>query len=207
MPLILARHAESTWNRQGRLTGCSDAPLTPRGEAQARAAGRRLAQEVSVLDAVHTSDLARAGRTAQLMLEAMGRPGIPVGVRPLLRERALGVLEGLTKEEVRGQWGNEQRKRWRDDPNSAPPGGETIRAAEQRFLICWHRDIVADLIDGRSVLVVAHAGTIRAILGHLGYPPSRLGNAAWVAVPTEAVRCGPSGAACPPPSAVATLAT
>ncbi len=206
MPLILARHAESTWNRQGRLTGCSDPPLTPRGEAQAAAAGRKLAREGPVVGAVHTSDLARAGRTAQLMLDAMRLPGVPVGVHPLLRERALGVVEGLTKEAVKVQWGNEQRKRWRDDPSSAPPGGETIRAAEQRFLACWHRDILAGLFDGRSVLVVAHAGTIRAILGHLGYPPARLGNASWVAVPTEAVRCGPPGAACPPPTTVATLA-
>src|SRR5579864_7967823 len=72
--LVLLRHGESTWNAENRFTGWVDVDLTPKGEDEAKRAGRLLAEEQGrglELKVVHTSVLTRAVRTADLALEVM----------------------------------------------------------------------------------------------------------------------------------------
>jgi 2,3-bisphosphoglycerate-dependent phosphoglycerate mutase len=68
MRLVLLRHGESTWNLENRFTGWTDVDLTPKGEEEAREAGRLMADEGFDFGIVHTSVLLRAIRTADLTL-------------------------------------------------------------------------------------------------------------------------------------------
>src|SRR4051812_30599582 len=89
--LVMVRHGETAWNAQGRIQGHIDVALNELGEAQAEAVGKRLACEQ--FDAVYASDLQRAYRPACPAVRE-GRRAIVKDRR--LRERHLGVLQGLT---------------------------------------------------------------------------------------------------------------
>src|SRR5690349_5142837 len=93
--LLVVRHGETTWNREGRIQGHRDSPLTGRGLAQARATAARLAGERA--GALYSSDLGRAQQTAR---EVAAATALPVRLDDGLRERAFGILEGLTWEEI-----------------------------------------------------------------------------------------------------------
>src|SRR5580765_6857553 len=93
--LVLVRHAESTWNAEGRWQGHADPPLSDAGRAQAEALAEDLAGER--FDAVYTSDLARAAQTAEIIARRFGLPAVS---DPALREVDVGSWSGLTREEV-----------------------------------------------------------------------------------------------------------
>ncbi len=96
MRLLLIRHAESTGNRQGRLQGRADFPLTERGRRQAQ----ELATVLSRLPVavVCSSPIRRALNTA----EAVAGPlGLKVEVQAALQEYDFGELSGLTWPEIR----------------------------------------------------------------------------------------------------------
>ncbi len=59
--MVLVRHGQTEWSRDGRHTGSSDIPLTPEGEADARSLSERLRRPFGL---VLTSPLVRAARTA-----------------------------------------------------------------------------------------------------------------------------------------------
>lgn len=94
MDIYLVRHGETEWNSAARLQGRMDSPLTPRGRAQARAAGRALARLGLAGLPLWVSPLGRAMATAAILAEevALG----PVTVEPRLQEVGLGAWEGLT---------------------------------------------------------------------------------------------------------------
>src|SRR4051812_32922694 len=97
MPLLyLVRHGETAFNRESRWQGHRDTTLTAFGEAQARAAARRLEREHPT--ALYTSPLTRALRTATVIGNAVGLEPEP---RDDLREVDVGSWEGLTADEVR----------------------------------------------------------------------------------------------------------
>ena len=89
--LILVRHGETEWNREHRMQGHRDSPLSETGWAQARRLGGRLKDET--FGALYSSDLGRARNTAQSVADATGHEII---VDARLRERHFGVFEGLT---------------------------------------------------------------------------------------------------------------
>ena len=196
MALVLVRHGESTWNAAGLLTGWGDPPLTARGRAQARQAGGRLAAGGAVVDVVHTSALRRARQTAGLLLAAAGQPQVPVRADWRWNERHWGALEGLTKADVVARWGNERRRRWRDDPAAVPPpldaadprhpaldpryrrvapgllpAGESLQCAAHRVLGAWHELAVRDLDAGRTVVLVGHQAVLTAVAAHVSGAP------------------------------------
>src|SRR5512146_1975470 len=90
--LILARHGEASGNREMRYLGRTDAPLTERGEAQAR----QLAAALSgfPIATVYSSPLQRAERTAAAIAEMLGLPVVP---RDDLREQDFGTWENRTR--------------------------------------------------------------------------------------------------------------
>ena len=92
--LLLVRHGETDWNAEGRLQGHTDTPLNDYGRRQARTLADELAGEP--IDAVYSSDLARARETAEIV---GGRLGLTVVVDPGLREKNWGSWEGLTPAE------------------------------------------------------------------------------------------------------------
>jgi 2,3-bisphosphoglycerate-dependent phosphoglycerate mutase len=169
MECWLVRHGESTWNSERRLQGSLDAPLSPRGLAQASALAAGLGD--LRFDALYTSPLQRARDTAAAC-------GARLGLEPValheLREIGLGDWEGLTLDTVETRDGDHYR-RWLEAPVDHPaPGGEAMAALADRV-----RSALAGLCaahpEGR-VLVVSHGGVISsALCGWLGRPL----NAIW----------------------------
>ena len=93
--IMLARHGETDWNREGRWQGHSDQPLNATGIAQAQALARRLAGEE--IAALYTSDLLRAAQTAAEVTRTTGLEAI---LTPRLREVDVGDLVGLDRAEA-----------------------------------------------------------------------------------------------------------
>src|SRR6516162_10149620 len=149
--LILLRHGETEWSRDGRHTGLTDVPLTLEGEATAAALAPVLAGRD--ICAACTSPLQRAARTATLAGLAGAKQD------PDLREWDYGGYEGVTTSQIR-----EQRPGWylwRDGviPGDADHPGETIeqvahRVGQQRSCPCEHpADPAGHLLDGLAGVV------------------------------------------------------
>lgn len=147
--IILIRHGETEWNRERRMQGHTDTPLTDAGLAQAEALGRRLAG--SRFAALYSSDLSRAWHTAVVIA---GRTGHEVIADPRLRERAFGIFEGLTAEEMEARHPEEFERFQSRDPDYVIPGGESAREFHSRCLACL-ADIAQRHSDG-SVVVITH---------------------------------------------------
>lgn len=159
--ILLARHGETDWNRDGRVQGHSDPPLNEMGRLQALALAEALA--VRPLTAVYSSDLARARETAAAVATPLG---LDVHADPDLREKFFGSWEGLTDVEIAKRFPAAARGQWGD--------GETTEDVAQRALAALGR-IVAAHPDG-TVLVVSHGGAIRAMLHHHGVDHGPIGN-------------------------------
>jgi len=100
MTILLVRHGETEWNRARRYQGWSDSPLTPRGEAQAAAVGRRLSTlPEAAAAAIVASPLGRARRTAEIIAAQLGRLS-PPHLDDRLREISLGGWDGLGRAEI-----------------------------------------------------------------------------------------------------------
>ena len=95
---VFLRHGESIGNAQSRWQGQSDYPLTEKGRAQAQALAERWKSEGAKFDLIIVSPLGRAKETAEIIAPAVGAP---LEFDPILLERHIGEMEGLTAEEVR----------------------------------------------------------------------------------------------------------
>jgi probable phosphoglycerate mutase len=143
--LLLARHGETDWNRQGRWQGWADPPLNELGREQARVLAEQLRS--TPFDAVYSSDLRRAHETAQIV----GAPhGVEVRIERDLREIDVGSWSGLTRAEI--------AKRF---PDGLRPDGETREQHAERVLAAVTR--IARENEGRRVLIVTHGGTLRTL--------------------------------------------
>jgi probable phosphoglycerate mutase len=154
--IVLVRHGETAWSREGRHTGRTDVPLTDHGRAQARELAGLL--EGWTFDAVLVSPLGRARDT----LAALGRPE-PATVLDDLREWDYGDDEGRTTAEIR-----EARPGW-TVWGAGPEGGETALDVAGRVARVLHQ---AGRHEG-DVLVVAHGHVLRVLVARwLGLPPT-----------------------------------
>ncbi len=176
--VYLARHGEVLHAAEGRFFGHTDIALSPAGQTQAAALGRRLGAEP--IDAVYASDLTRARESAAPLAAARGTDVVPVAP---LREMAMGRWEGLTFAEIHARE-PELCARWLADPFAMPfPEGEGVADLHARAVPAL-RDVVSRHA-GHRIAVVGHGGTNRVILADaLGLPLQnifRLGQdyAAW----------------------------
>jgi broad specificity phosphatase PhoE len=170
--LFLFRHGETDWNRAGRLQGHTDTPLNATGLAQAAALTERLRPHR--LDAVVSSDLARAWTTGRIVAEGLG---VPLIREPLLREAQIGEAEGLFWPEVKSRFGDTLTERWFTDDDAAFPGGETGLETRTRGLAALRR-ITAEQPYGR-LGVSTHSAMVRQLMKHAlppGSPPARTRN-------------------------------
>jgi 2,3-bisphosphoglycerate-dependent phosphoglycerate mutase len=190
--LVLLRHGESEWNSKGLFTGWVDVGLAAKGVQEAAAAGRMLVDAGLQPSVLHTSVLTRAISTAAGALEAAGLSWLPVRRSWRLNERHYGALQGKDKAQTREEFGDVQFMTWRrsydvppppladDDPLSPVgdpryaalppelmPRTECLRDVVGRLLPYWYDAIVPDLAAGRTVLVVAHGNSLRALVKHL----------------------------------------
>ena len=169
--LILIRHGQSVWNAENRFTGWTDVDLSDKGVKEAEEAGNELRNQV--IDVIHTSDLIRAKRTAEIVIRANVSSKDTVTKSDWrLNERNYGTLQGLNKAETAEKHGAEQVHIWRRSFDVAPPEGESLEMTAKRTIPYFEEEIIPDLESGVSVLVSAHGNSLRSIVMHIeGIPP------------------------------------
>lgn len=165
--LILIRHGQSVWNASNRFTGWTDVDLSDKGVIEAEEAGRQLS-DISI-DVVHTSDLIRAQRTAEIVMQHNESSGedVPTRYDWRLNERHYGSLQGLNKAETAEKHGVEQVHIWRRSFDAPPPEGESLEMTAERTIPYFTEEIIPDLESGKNVLVSAHGNSLRSIVMHI----------------------------------------
>ncbi|GBE43262.1 2,3-bisphosphoglycerate-dependent phosphoglycerate mutase [bacterium BMS3Bbin10] len=162
--LVLVRHGQSEWNAKNLFTGWQDVDLTEQGIAEARRAGEMLKSAGLHFDIAFTSDLVRAQKTLDLILEELGQSGLETIRDQKLNERDYGDLVGLNKAETAEKYGAEQVHIWRRSYDVAPPGGESLKDTAARTLPYFEANILPRVLKGESVIVSAHGNSLRAIV-------------------------------------------
>ncbi len=190
--LILLRHGESQWNALNLFTGWVDVDLSEKGVLEAKRGGELLKEKNLIPNSLHTSVLNRAIKTSELALESAGIKEIPTKRSWRLNERHYGALQGLNKKDTLEKYGEEQFMLWRRsydvppppiDPNdkyaqnndpkykdmqkSDVPLTECLKDVVKRVIPYWKESIVPELESGKTVLVVAHGNSLRALIKYL----------------------------------------
>jgi 2,3-bisphosphoglycerate-dependent phosphoglycerate mutase len=185
--LYLVRHGETGWNARKLIQGTTNVPLNKKGEEQAKALGRKLSDVV--FNAVYSSDLIRAKRTAEIItLEKK----LAIVTTKALRERYYSGFEGKSytkyyKEII------ELLKAYR----SAKIDKKNLKGVEtdddmMGRLIPFLRELSVGYI-GKTVLLLSHGGIMRTFLIHLGFgnhetlPPGSIANLAYVKLKSDGV--------------------
>ena len=187
--LILVRHGQSIWNVDNLFTGWYDVDLSDLGRTEAAQAGRELIKENLEPTIAFTSVLKRAIRTLWLILDTTDRMWLPVERTWRLNERSYGALQGLNKAQTVAEHGAAQVKIWRrsydipppalslDDPRHPRfdpryadvdpahlPAAESLKDTLLRVLPFWETRVVPQLQADKTVLIVAHGNSLRALV-------------------------------------------
>ena len=158
--VVIIRHGQSQGNAEGRFGGHTDTPLSPRGRKQAQATARVLASEK--FTAIYSSDLPRAIETASPLAKLVG---VPLETSDALRERSVGVMEGLTFEEAAEQHPEQYQALLRRDFEHVLVGGESYRQTLDRA--SRQLDEAIEQHKGGRIALFAHTGTICILILHL----------------------------------------
>jgi probable phosphoglycerate mutase len=158
--VIIIRHGQSQGNAEGRFGGHTDTPLSPRGRKQAEATATALASEK--FDAIYSSDLPRAIETASPLAQLTG---VSLETTDALRERSVGVMEGLTFEEAAEQHPEQYQALLRRDFEHVLLGGESYRQTLDRA--SRQLDEAIEQHKGGRIALFAHTGTICILILHL----------------------------------------
>lgn len=188
--LVLVRHGKSEWTTEKRFSGWGDAPLSQKGRDEAQSAGKTLKLSGYLFDVCFTSRLIRAKDTSHIILDELGLSKNKLEYKWRLNERHYGALQGELRADMRQKhgklevvkWRNnyraeppkltdddprwqEQLERFPDVPEALHPRSESMMQAVQRTKIMWSEDIAPALKAEKSVLVIAHTNSIRALVG------------------------------------------
>ena len=151
--IIIVRHGQTEWNIRGIRQGYLDSPLTAKGLAQAKALGQRLGRER--FTKLYSSDLGRAVQTAR---EISNVTGHEIVTDPRLRERHLGIFQGLNGEEIVAKYPEERRLMRSAGPGYVIPGGESMVQQVERNMACLNE--LAARHEGEQIVVVTHGGVV-----------------------------------------------
>lgn len=163
--LVTVRHGQSQWNLENRFTGWIDIDLSPKGIEEAKSAGEKL--KGYKFDKAYTSVLIRAQRTLDIILDIIGLKDLPVEKDKALNERMYGDLQGLNKDDMRKQYGDEQVRLWRRSYDVQPPNGESLRDTAARVIPYFEEKIIPDIKSGMNILISAHGNSLRALVMYL----------------------------------------
>ncbi len=168
--IILVRHGETDWNKQGRFQGQIDIPLNQNGKFQAKAASEFLKKHI--IEKAFSSSLSRPKETAQIILNE--HPGVEISLKDSLKEIGHGDWEGKLESEIKSNW-PDLLKTWKISPEKVQmPKGENITEVSTRSISGWD-EICKDLKNEETALVVAHDAVNKTILCHLlGLMPSKI---------------------------------
>jgi len=157
--LLAIRHGETEWNSEGRFQGHLNSALNREGLAQANALGARLANER--FDLLLSSDLGRALQTASAIAMSTGHE---ILVEPRLRERNMGIFQGLTAAEARLRYPDEYARFRSNDPDFVIPEGESMRQLLARSVACIAE--LARIHAGMTLAAVTHGGVLAMLYRH-----------------------------------------
>lgn len=157
--LVAIRHGETVWNTQGLQQGQLNSDLTDLGRAQAKALAGRLGGEP--FDGLYSSDLGRALETARIIAE---RVGLDVETDPRLRERDLGILQGISLRQFEQEHPHEYARFRSGDPDYVIPTGESARQRHERCVACATE--LAARHPGQRILIVTHGGILDSFFRH-----------------------------------------
>ena len=160
--LLLIRHAQSTWNADGRIQGWADPPLNETGLDQACKLAQRLVADGRAIAAIYSSPLLRAKQTAEQVSQIFD---LTVQTDDRLKENNVGQLTGLTGPEVEQRFPEWLAARRASLEWMPPPEGEDRDHFVSRAVAVM-TDIVAKHA-GQTVAVVSHGGTLGVYLAHL----------------------------------------
>ena len=158
--ILLVRHGQSQGNAERRFGGHSPTPLSELGRRQAEAAARALASEG--VTAIYSSDLLRAAQTAEPLARMTG---LEINRTSALRERSVGLLEGLTFEEAAEKYPDEYAALLRRDFEHVLAGGESYRQLLDRAAA--ELDRAVERHRGGTIAAFSHTGTICILVLHL----------------------------------------
>jgi len=157
--IILIRHGETVWNSQQRMQGHSNSDLSSVGQAQIQALGQWMKNVP--FDHIYSSDSLRAKQTAEAITQFSGHE-LKIDLR--LREKNLGVFEGLTSEEARERHPEVFRLFKTAGSKYVIDEGESTQQLQDRAL-----EIVDEIRikhPEEHVLLVTHGGFIRVVMKH-----------------------------------------
>lgn len=158
--VIFIRPGETDWNRDLRYQGWVAIPLNSYGKRQAQ----RLANYIRNIGvgALYTSDLKRATETADLLAEKLGSAPI---ADQRLRERDIGVWQGLTQQEMQ-LWYPAEYAQFVGDPDGyRVPEGESRKDVRERILAAFNEYLAAD--KGETIAILSHSTAINALLAEI----------------------------------------
>ena len=179
--LILVRHGQSLWNRERRFTGWADIDLTEEvGKSEARHAGQLIKRLSIKFDACFTSQLKRAIKSLNIIMEVLGGPNVEINKAWELNERHYGGLTGLNKDETIKKYGKKQVKIWSRSFDTPPPPMdsehpyknkintkilcESLSDTFERVIPYYDKKIKPLILKKKNVLIVFHGNSCRALL-------------------------------------------
>ncbi|MEE8399497.1 MAG: histidine phosphatase family protein [Desulfobacterales bacterium] len=155
--LFVVRHGETEWNLVGKQQGHLDSPLTGVGIRQAHALAEGLATKG--IEVIYSSDLGRAMQTAEVIA---ARLQLPVTSDRRLRERHLGLMQGMTMVDFRDRNPDAFARFESGDDAYLLPGGESTRQIYERCVACCIE--LAAQHPGGKMLVVTHGGALSSLM-------------------------------------------
>ncbi len=168
--LFLVRHGETEWNKEGRIQGVADSPLTERGRLQASYMGESLLTLGVPFTEMYSSPISRATETATIIGDKLGKA---YRLDERMKERNFGIFEGFTRKEVAQKFPHEVKMN-REQSGFVIPKGESREHLLNRVKECFS-DLVA-LHGGEDVLLVTHGGWISMALRYVLHIPMIIEN-------------------------------
>jgi len=159
--IILVRHGETNWNKEGRFQGQIDIPLNQKGKEQASKASKYL-EEIEFTKAF-SSSMQRPYETAEIILK---KNNIQIKKIDSLVEISHGLWEGKLEEEIKRTW-PEMLKNWHENPESVTmPEGESIKQVSDRAISAWN--LICNSQQKNDItLLVAHDAVNKTLICHI----------------------------------------
>ena len=159
--IILIRHGETNWNKEGRFQGQIDIPLNDKGKGQASKASKYL-EEIEFTKAF-SSSMKRPYETAKIILN---NNKIHIEKIESLVEISHGLWEGKLEEEIKEIW-PDMLKNWHEKPESITmPEGESIKQVSDRSISAWNL-ICNSQEENDTTLLVAHDAVNKTLICHI----------------------------------------
>ncbi|MBI2625279.1 MAG: histidine phosphatase family protein [Candidatus Nealsonbacteria bacterium] len=163
--IILVRHGETEWNREGRHQGHLDSPLTEKGQKQVYILSEKIKESGLAIDCIVSSDLGRARQTAEILKEELNIDCIKF--TPAFRERNYGLLQGMLLSEIQEKYPDLVGPKGESLRNAPEvPSGEALKNFTKRVMLGMRS--LRDLKFRHNLILVTHYGTASLILASLG---------------------------------------